>query len=434
LHLFHHSRRCLAHATLAGLFALSTTACRESIVALGGAAPAGAAARARAELAFWALGARVTDPARDAKYESARAKIADAALLPGRVFNDTSVWNAGSVGRRTLLIGGAFTGGRYRLDAARSVPWPDQPADSRHVINLHRLGDGEYAWDTDVAYAIGSVTARDVGAFWRALLASAEGREEREVRQDYRAVTPRFAATLGQLFRVDSIRTSHLADTSTLATFHVTMTPEVLARRYPNFAEYMDRYFASARMRWTLTNRAGAQFLYATMHDGRIQFRVRTKQGRVIGLAGTALELPDSLVLHGDMAMKVRLFTVGIRNYQAAFTLIRDDRETGFRIVSREEPHWVLPLITERLLRTPLRRPFQGQGAMFAMTVRDTAGAQTILLRSLHLEVQESAILRFIGRLSSIAVGDFAGKVEKEELAFFREVFAGLVADTQALR
>ena len=113
---------------------------------------------ARAEQLFASLGARVTEPFRDPKYNAARVKIANAALLPSHVWDDSSVWTATTNSRRTLLISGRFAGGRYRLEAARAVPLPSQPAESRHVINLTRLSDDEYAWDTDVPYAIGTAT------------------------------------------------------------------------------------------------------------------------------------------------------------------------------------------------------------------------------------------------------------------------------------
>lgn len=377
----------------------------------------------------------MTYPVRDPKYEVAREKIANAALLPSRVWKDTSVWTdtADGKSRRTLLVGGRFAAGRYALDASRVVPWPDEPAASRHVIDLIRLGDDEFAWDTEVAYAIGDAAAADVRALFGALLAAGEGRDEAAVRADYQRTVPRTAAVLGLLFRVDSIKTAHLPDSSTLATYAVTMTPTVLARQYPDFAKYLTRYVESARMRWSVADRAGVPFLDAGMRDGRIQFRVRTRGGRVVAMAGPPRPMPDSLVLHGDMTVKVRLFTVGIRRYESALTLVRGAHQTGFTVVSRQEPHWVLPLVTERLLRSPLRRPFRGEGTLFGMSVHDSTGQQTILLRKLHLEVEESAILRFIGRLSSIAVGDFAGEVEQQELAWFREVFTALVADARAL-
>jgi hypothetical protein len=51
----------------------------------------------------------------------------------------------------------------------------------------------------------------------------------------------------------------------------------------------------------------------------------------------------------------------------------------------------------------------------------------------LHLEVQESAILRFIGRLGAIAVSDYSGDAEREQYIWLKEVFDGLLADIRAL-
>jgi hypothetical protein len=42
-------------------------------------------------------------------------------------------------------------------------------------------------------------------------------------------------------------------------------------------------------------------------------------------------------------------------------------------------------------------------------------------------------ILRFIGRLGAIAVSDYQGLAEREQLAWLREVFDALVADLRGL-
>jgi hypothetical protein len=128
--------------------------------------------------------------------------------------------------------------------------------------------------------------------------------------------------------------------------------------------------------------------------------------------------------------MKVRRFTVGFRDYHGEFAVTRTAHERSWSIVTRREPEWVLPLVTERLLRTPLRRPFQGSGAAFRIGVQDdSTGGQTLLHRRMHLEVEESLILRFLGRLGSIAVSDFSGRVEREQNDWLREVFSALAAD-----
>ena len=412
----------------------SAIACRDPLAALaGGRSPA---SRANAEQFFAALAARVTDPLREQKYDSARLKIANGAFLPSRIWDDTSVWTGITASRRTLFINGRLSDGRYRLEAAHSLLAVAQPGDSRHIINLTNLSSDTYAWDTDVSYAIGSVTAADLAAFVGSLLASTEGRGERDVRADYRAAIPLTATILGQLFAVDSITTTHLPDHSTLATFSVAMTPAGIDTRYPNFARYVRRYAETARMRWTLTDHTGeaTTYLDCSVSGGRLILRVRTLAGAMVPLMGVARPMPDSLSLNGELTMKVRRFTVGFHDYHAEFTVIRTAHERTWNIVSRREPKWVLPLVTERLLRTPLRRPFQGSGALFRLGVRDdSTGAQTILHRRMHLEVHESTILRFIGRLGSIAVSDFAGRAEREQNAWLREVFSALASDIRNL-
>jgi hypothetical protein len=310
---------------------------------------------------------------------------------------------------------------------------PDTAAESRHAIHLTRLAPEEYAWDTDVAYSVGSVTAPEVGALTGALFAGAEGRGEREVRADYRATVPRAAAVLGQLFELDSIKTTQLADRSTQAMFAVTLKPEGVEGRYPNFARYVRKYIGTTRMHWTLTDRAGAAFMDLTLDAGRIALRVRTLDGTMVPLAGAARPLPDTLTLNGEIALKIRRFTVGFRDYHADFIVTRTDHERAWSIISGREPDWVLPLITERLLRTSLRRPFQGSGALFRIGVRDSVATQTILLRRMHLEVQESAVLRIIGKLGAIAMSDFTGNAEREQYAWLREFFSALVADIHAM-
>src|SRR5262249_14057521 len=107
--------------------------------------------------------------------------------------------------------------------------------------------------------------------------------------------------------------------------------------------------------------------------------------------------------------------------------------DRAWTIVSQHEPKWVLPLITERLIRSPLKRPFEGQGAMLRFAVRDTGGGQTVLSRRTRLDVQESAIMRFIGSLAGHALGDLDTRVEAEEDRFLRDGFAALQGDLRAL-
>ena len=429
----------LAPVRLTRALALALTTallgCREPLLGIKGAgAPAAAE---RVETLFAALGARVKEPVRNAKYDSSRVRIANSAFLPGRIFKDTSIWtSAPTESRKQMLVRGWYEDGHYRLNAEGIVPLPSQPTQSRHVINLTRLSDdNEYAWDTEVPYAVGSITAAEVGRFFGAMLSAAEGRVEKEIRADISATLPRASAVLGQLFTIDSIRTVHLPDRSTLAAFHVRMHPAGVEEKYPNFARYMRTYAMPTRMQFSLTDRDSLAYVTCDAKgDGKLALTLRTLNGSMIPLAGPAKRMPDTLTLNGELAMKVRGFTVGFHDYHAEMAIVRTEQERAWHFVSRLEPKWRLPLITERLIRTPLRRPFQGTGATFRIGFRDSTGAQTILNRRLHLEVQESLILRFINRLAGATLSDWVGKSEREQMAWLDEVFSALLEDVRSLR
>lgn len=429
------------------LLLLGATGCGGSLFVVGEGQPS-STARTRAEQFFASVGARFADPLRDQKYDSARIRIANAAFLPSRVWNDTSVWIAQTASRRMLYVNGHYADGRYRFEAAPSVKPTVRQADSHHVVNLTRLASGEFAWDTDVAYAVGTITAADLAAFIRGLIAGAEHRDEQALRADYRAAIPRTSAALGQLFSVDSIRVQALGDRSTEASFAVSIHPDGVQAQFPNFARYLRRYFETGRMQWAVTDRAGVPYMECSAVNGRLAFRVRTLAGALMPLSSAAtdpparaaalhsateLPLPDTLILAGSFSMKVRRFTVGFHAYRGELTLLSSDRERSMSLVTRHEPSWDLPLAAASLLRTPLRRPFQGAGTSFQLGIRDSTGGQTLLYRRLHLEVQESMILRFLGRLGAMAVSDFAGQVEREQSIWIHEVLMALVADIGAI-
>jgi hypothetical protein len=409
--------------------------CREPLVGLGAGGPPGTSDRIETLVA--ALGARVKEPVRNAKYDTARVRIANSAFLPGRIFRDTSIWtSAPTESRKQMLVRGWYEDGHYRLNAESIVPLPSQPTHSRHVINLTRLSDNnEYSWDTEVPYAVGTITAAEVGRFFGAMLSAAEGRNERDVRADIAATLPRASVVLGQLFSIDSIRTVHLADKSTLAAFHVRMHPAGVETKYPNFARYMRTYAMPTRMQFSLTDRDSMVFVNCDAKgDGKLALTLRTLNGRMIPLAGPAKPMPDTLTLNGELVMRVRGFAVGFHDYHAQMMIVSTDRERAWHFVSQKEPKWRLPLITEHLLGTPLKRPFQGSGATFRIGFRDSTGAQTILNRRLHLVVQESRILRFINRLAGATLSDWVGKAEREQMAWLDQVFSGLLEDVNAVR
>jgi hypothetical protein len=84
------------------------------------------------------------------------------------------------------------------------------------------------------------------------------------------------------------------------------------------------------------------------------------------------------------------------------------------------------------MIRTPLRRPFAGEGSLFRIGVRGDGTGQTVIFREIRLFVQESAILRFLNALSGAAFSEFADQVDAEQNAWLREIFVAMRDDARA--
>jgi hypothetical protein len=360
-------------------------------------------------------------------------RITRGALAPSRVFDDTAAWTGSSGSVRILETFGSLVDGRYLLASHAGAPAPARPADGRHVTTLSRLGDGEYRWDTTVDFALGSIRPADVATIVTRMLAAGDGRTERDVRAELAAVSPRASAALATLFSLDSLRPSELADGTTLTTLASSIHSDVLRRRYPALADYVHKYLDPARYRLVLTDRGGTPYLDVSQKDRVIVLRVRTQHGRIVSLAGPARPLPDTLQLHVDFSVKIRIFRVGFHSLVMDFVNGgRGDEQRDWTVTARKEPQWDLPLISARLLRAPLRRPFAGEGSLFRLGVRaGEDGAPTVLLRHSRLPVQESAILNFLNSLGGTAMDDFGGAVQREENAWLRDLFLALRDDAR---
>ena len=416
-----------AALTLAPLVAL--TGCRDALTGFGTGSPAAA----NVEQLFGALGARHADVARNGKYAYARLQIAKGALVPSRVFADSGVWTRGSGDVRLLETHGSSVDGKYALVSRIGVPAPRKPADGRHAITLSRLSDNEFRWDTTVDFAIGSIRPADVASVLGQLIASAEGKTEREVRADLAAAAPRTSGALGQLFSLDSLLPTRLADGSTAVTLVVGMHSDRLRRRFPAFGDYLRRYVDPLRYRVVVTDQGGTPFFEAIGGDKRVTVRLRTCDGELVPLSGTPRPMPDTLALLVDFKAQVKRLGVGFRGLRMQLVHVRHDAsENSWVVRADREPEWEFPLAMARLIRAPLRRPFAGEGSLFRIGVRGDGSGQTVIVRQIRLFVQESAILRFLNSLSGAAFSEFEDRVDREENTWLREVFAGMRADARA--
>ncbi len=300
-------------------------------------------------------------------------------------------------------------------------------------MTLSRLADDQYRWDTTVDFALGSARPNDIALVISRLLTAGEGLTEREARADIAASAPRTVAALSSAFSLDSLHPGQLADGTTAVTLGIAVHSDQLKLRFPAFGEYVRRYVDPSRFHVYIADRTGVGYLDAQYRDRFLTIRVRSQGGHLVPLAGPPKPIPDTLVVTADFTVKVKMFTVGFHELSMEFVnSAHTDRERDWTVTMRKEPSWNLPFITARLIRSPLRYPFSGEGALFRMGLRAGEGDQpTVLVRQSRLAVQESAILKFINSLSSTAIDDFGTHVEKEENQWLRELFLAMRDDAR---
>ena len=420
-----------SRAAFVAVFSVLASACRDAAPGFG---PNLAAARVNADEFLYSAGSRFTNIQRPPQIIHARAQFGHYALTPSGVYNDSSVWLAvGPDSSRLFGNEGVFATDRYIVRATLSNTLPDALTESREIVRLRKLTDRDYEWYTNVDVALGRIRARDISNVVSRALAAGEGKSPAAIRADYNSSFPRTAAALGRLFTIDTLSATPDGEGGTTFDVAVRLTPEILRASMPNYSAYIDKYISKGRYRLTLTDATGARWLEGRAADYYVHFRMRSRNGSFAPLDGPLREMPKSLTLKLDMSMRILLFRVGWENMIGEFNIIDTPDERGWGMRFAREPEWRLPPSIGYLLKSPLRRPFQGNGIPIRISIRDTPGSQTLLNRRLSLTVRESGILRFLNRLSGTAVGDFLGPSEREANRFNADLFRALRADVSAL-
>jgi hypothetical protein len=413
------------------------------VAACGGTAGAfgssAAAARANASDFLGALALRFGPLRRDSVLAANRPRYVRATLTPSRIWDEPSIWSSRTDTSRTIAVRGAVIDGEYVLAQHPSVSTPSTPGESRHLIHLRRLDDDEFEWRSSGEIAIGAVRAAEVQAAMHAIAGAAEGRSEGALRAELRARLPRSTRAAGRLFRIDTLRATPFADGTTAHFVSISIHSPGIRDAYPAFADYLDKYTSPSSYHITLQDRGGTPWVVLTARDEVLTLRMRTRDGRLAPLLGAPRARPDTMVLDIDVETKVSVFEVGLRDLRAEMTYVDGPREIGWRMRFDRRPTWELPLVAERLLRTPLERPFRGEGVLNYFYVRDAdavgapgGGRSSIIGRDFRIAVEESAVLRFMNRISSSAMRDVTRDVERERDAFVAEVLYALRDDLVA--
>lgn len=413
---------------------LVASGCKGVTLAYG---PDLASARANADAFASAIEARFTKVVRTPRFARSRVRIARYALAPSKLAQDTAIWttmrSTPNGAERDLEIAAGLVNGQYSFIDKANVASPSRTGDERHFMRLQQLdGKDDWIWKTDVDHAIGPMPPARATDIFRALFASAE-RPSAAVRADYRAAFPKSAQAFGRMFTIDSINTTAQGDGSTLVALHILVSDDDLKAQFPAFAKFVARYVETARYRYRLSDRTGSDWFDAQQADKRLVIRFRSHRGELQPLLGAARHMPDSLLLNVDVMAKLSFFTVGVTKLQGDFVHVHTATERGWAMRFTKEPEWHLPLFTEKMLQTPLKRPFEGTGLVARLGLKEGRDGQTLLSRQFDVAIRESAIVRFLGNLGFGAMNDYAGAVELEEHRFIAEGFASMRGDIAAL-
>lgn len=405
------------------------TGCRGSALAFG---PDATTARRHLDDLASAFEARFTNVTRTPKFAYARMRLGRYAFAPSKLARDTGVWT----GMRTTTTGAArdleiqasLLANQFHFTARPGVASPIRVGDERHLISVAQKSEDDWEWHTVVEHAVGTMPPQRMNAAFRGIFAALE-RPGTTIRTDYRAAFPRTMQSMGRMLTVDSIGGTLQADGSSLVTAQIRIDGRRLARTFPAYGKYIQKYVEPARYHFRLADRLGQDWFDLQAIDKRLTIRFRSHEGVLQPFRGPASRMPDTLLLYIDGAAKLGPFTVGASDVVGEFVHLDTPRDRAWMLRFTREPRWDLPLIAERLLRAPLRRPFEGRGVYFKIGFRVGDGGQTLSERILDMTVRESAIMRFLGTLGFTAISDYAGPVEEEENRFFTETLQALRSD-----
>jgi hypothetical protein len=420
--------------TLVRTFAIATLmiGCTDVPAAFG---PTPARARANADGLFGAFVKRFTNVYRTPRYERARERLLHYALTPSEVYSDTSIWTVyGPDGYRTLFGDATFTNGRYVFSNTPNDDPVQTLGQGRHIMRLHKLTDNDYDWFTGVDFAAGTITADDFGNIITSWIGAAEGHNEASLRAGYRSTFPRTTAALGKLYSLDTLLSTPDADGTNRLYAVIHITPEGIRKDYPAYAAFMAKYADKVKLQFTLLDSRGTRWLEVTSRNGYITLRLRSRNGHFAPLEGPVRPMPDTLVMRLDLTARIKLFTIGVEHLTGEWVNLSSEHERGWALRFTREPGWVLPPVVGYLIKSPLRRPFEGNGTTFRFTIRDQPGRQTLMSRRGSTTVRESAILRFLGKLGGGAAGEFVSNAEDDENRFNVRVYSAMLSDINSAR
>ena len=371
---------------------------------------------------------------REPAFDALRPRLAHAALVPSRVFDDATAWTTRGDGWRATEFEGHGSGSAYRIGVRARASDPVAPGGYRGRVRLERVAGGRFEWSVDEELAVGPVRPADLAAALDALLRGAEASGEATARAAIGGALPRSSSLLGLLLHLETLSLERDAHGATAVRLAVRLTPDGIRGFAPRYAAFIRKYASPIRMRLAVAEPSGADWWSLEASESLWTLRLRVRDGSLVPLEGPAdRRLPPLLRATTDYSTRMGRYKVGASRLVADVTLTRTAAEKGFSARFLQEPDWELPFLVESLLHAPLRFPFEGPGSEAGWAARETPGAGTRLVRHYRARVRETWILRWLGGMTSSAVNEFRRGAEAEADLFHRECLLALRDDLGAL-
>ena len=425
-------KRATCPRALLALAFLPLAGCRDAVPALGNT-PEKAAANGTTMLE--ALAARFGPVELAPEVARTRPRLARYSTTPSRLLDDRETWTTRGENHRTLEIAGTRRGTPYVLFHQPGAEPPVVPGDARHVMHLQVLGDDEYRWTSLDEVALGPVTVADLDRALTAIFEAAEREDDDALRVAARVAFPRTSTSLSRMFALDSLRTTRDADGATSVVVAFGLRPQHAERWFPTLGPYARKYWIPLRWRVAVRDSSGVHWGEWTKRDSSVVVRFRVKGGSLAPVGGAPRRLGGGFRLTADASAKVGLFRVGVRDLDIETERSSTPGALAITFHFRDEPDWQFPPLVARLLRAPLRRPFEGSGAVMRYGVRtdlrESGATFSTVWRDIDVTVRESAILRFLGRLGGTALGDFREGAEREAERLWGETLRAMADDVE---
>ena len=412
------------------LLFVAAPACRQASRELAGG-PGGADAPGALVAA---LADRFGPVEREPAFDTLRPKLARAALVPSRVFDDASAWTSRGEGWRAVELTGYGSGGAYHIGVRAEAPRPGAPGEYRGRVRLEHLEGGRFEWSVEEDLAIGLVRPADFAAALDAAFRAAEASDGVAARAAIASGFPRFSAKAGLLLHLEAVTLQRDAHGATSVRLAVRLTPAGIRGFAPGYADFLGKYATPIRTSLVVSDPGGVAWWSLEAADNLWSVRLRVRDGSLVPLDGPAdRRLPSRLRATGDYATRMGRFGVGAKRIVADVDLTRTAGEKAISVRFHEEPEWQMPFLADLFLGGPLRYPFEGPGSEVFWGARETPDARTLFVGRYRARVRETWILRWLGGLTTNALGEFRRDAEREADLYVRECLLALRDDLVAL-